>query len=81
MPTSSERLYARARAYGFACDAMVDLVNTTNDALVAEECERVADKFFLEYDRLNKLAAKRAQKEQGLEHRRSKHYDRAHGEN
>lgn len=70
MPTSSARLRARAAAYGAACDALVDLVNTANDALVAEESERVADRLFLEYDRLIKIANKREQKEQELDHRR-----------
>lgn len=70
MPTSSERLRARARAYGVACDALVDLVNTADDALEAEEAERVADRLYIEYDRIKKLAEKREEKEQGLEHRR-----------
>lgn len=64
MPTSSRRLRARAAAYGLACDALVDRVNTADDALEAEECEKVADRLFMEYDRLKKLAEKREEKEQ-----------------
>jgi hypothetical protein len=70
MPTSSERLRARATAYGLACDTLVARVYAADDALEAEECERVADRLYLEYDRLKKLAEKREQKEQQLEHRR-----------
>lgn len=64
MPTSSERLRARAAAYALACDVLVDRVNTADDALEAEECVRVANRLSIEYDRLNKLAAQREEKEQ-----------------
>jgi hypothetical protein len=70
MPTSSERLRARARCYGLAGDAMVDLANTANDSLEADEAEKLGNKLYDEYYRLTELANKRQEKEQGYEHRR-----------
>lgn len=72
MPTSSERLKARANAYGVAIIALTERESKTDDALEAEECSVVAYRLGIEYDRLYKLANTRAEKEQGLEHRRSR---------
>lgn len=70
MPTSSERLRARARVYGKVCDVLADMANASGDAVEFEEFERLAERLLLDYDRLNKLADIREEKEQGLEHRR-----------
>lgn len=70
MPTSSERLRARAKAYADAWDFLVDRSVTVDDAIESDECTEVAARLWLEYDRLNKLAEKREQKEKELEHRR-----------
>lgn len=70
MPTSSERLRARARVHGLAGDTMVALANNADDTLEAEEAERLGNRLYDEYYRLLELANKRQEKEQGLAHRR-----------
>jgi hypothetical protein len=70
MPTSSERLRARAKAYFTAYRALMQRSDGTGDPLEAEECEAVADRLLIDYDRLSKLAVKRAEKEKRYEHRR-----------
>jgi hypothetical protein len=72
MPTSSERLYIRAYAYEEASKHMSKWADLVDKVQAAEEYERLAKRFMDEYHRLWKLADKRAKKEQGLEHRRSK---------
>lgn len=70
MPTSSERLEARAHAYFEAATALDTFASTTNDPLESEEFELVANRLWPEYDRLIELAKKRQEKEQAYEHRR-----------
>lgn len=70
MPTSSERLSARARAHTDACDYLLLCSEGTDDPLLSEEYEALAWKLSKEYDRLNTLSKNRAEKEKNLEHRR-----------
>lgn len=72
MPTSSERLYTRAHLYSSLRDALVGVMEATDDDIVAEEAERLALRMNVEYDRLIGRAEKREEKEQGLEHRRKR---------
>jgi len=65
MPTSSKRLHARANAFMEAATAMEILSSQTDDALEAEEYERLGLKLWAECHRLTELADKREQKEQG----------------
>jgi hypothetical protein len=68
MPTSSERLRARAFAYEEAAGHLG--LDWTDDPLEFEEGLKLAEKLDAEYDRLMELADKREKKEQELEHRR-----------
>lgn len=70
MPTSSERLRARARAYLKASEIINDKAGTTDDALESDEFYKVAKSLWIAYVRYNSLAHKREKKEQDLEHRR-----------
>ena len=71
MPTSSERLRARADAYAHAAEALK--LDWTDDPLEVEEGEKLALRLEDEYYRLWKLAEKRQEKEQEHEHRREIH--------
>lgn len=70
MPTSSERLRSRATAYLKASEIINKQAGATDDTLEADEFYRVAKSLWLEYGRYTRLAEKREEKEQGLEHRR-----------
>lgn len=70
MPTSSERLAARANAYFEAATSLEILADRTDDAVQSEEYLKLADKLWADNDRLMDLSAKREEKEQKLEHRR-----------
>lgn len=70
MPTSSERLKARAQAYFKASDIMNKQADATDDPLESEEFYKVAKSLWLEYGRYTRLAEQREEKEQELEHRR-----------
>ena len=70
MPTSSERLYIRAYAFEEASKHMSRWADLVDREEAAEEYERLAKQFMSEYHRLWKLADKRKEKEQDLEHRR-----------
>jgi translation initiation factor 2 alpha subunit (eIF-2alpha) len=70
VPTSSERLKARAKAFTEAADYLLLASESAETAVESEEYEAVAWKLSKEYDRLNELSKERAKKEHGLEHRR-----------
>jgi hypothetical protein len=70
MPTSSERLNARANAYFEAATAMEILAENSDSVVESEEYQRLADKLWAENERIMELSAKREEKEQGYEHRR-----------
>lgn len=71
MPTSSERLHARATAYLKASDIINKQADDCDDPMEAEELYKVAKALWIEYGRYTRLAEQRAEKEQGLEHRRN----------
>jgi len=70
MPTSSERLYTRARIYWNLSNDMLKKADTCDTTLEVEEYTRLCLRFDAEYRRLKQLAKKRAKKEKDLEHRR-----------
>ncbi len=70
MPTSSERLRARATAYLKANANINALADATDDPLEAQEFYKVAKTLWIEYGRYTRLAEQREEKEQELEHRR-----------
>ncbi len=71
MPTSSERLRARATAYLKASEIINKQADECDDALESHEFYKVAKTLWIEYGRYTGLAETREQKEQGLEHRRN----------
>lgn len=70
MPTSSERLRARATAYLKASETINKQADECADALESHEFYKVAKSLWLEYGRYTRLAEQREEKEQELEHRR-----------
>jgi hypothetical protein len=70
MPTSSERLRARAYAYEEAAGHLE--LDWTDNPMEFEEGLRLAKKLDAEYIRLMELADTREEKEQELEHRRKR---------
>lgn len=70
MPTSSERLRARAYAYEEAAGHLEQ--DWTDDPIEFEEGFKLAKKLEAEFRRLMDLADTREEKEQLLEHRRKR---------
>lgn len=63
MPTSSERLAARATAYLKSSEILNKYAEATDDPLEAEEFYKVAKTLWIEYGRYTRLATTRAEKE------------------
>lgn len=71
MPTSSEKLRARAAACLKTCNWANQQAADTDDEYEAEAFYRIGKLNWMEHLRYRKLALEREEKEQGLEHRRT----------
>lgn len=70
MPTSSEKLRARASACLKGSELLNKEADDADDPLEAEALYRVAKQLWIDYGRYKTLAENREKKEQEYEHRR-----------